>query len=362
MESWMKEENPVMIATSAFGMGIDKSNVKTVLHVNLPENLESYYQEAGRAGRNGEKAFAILVTSSSDSIQAESQFISVLPDVIFLKEMYVKLCNYFQIAYGEGIHQEFSFNLNQFCSQYKLPVLKAYNALQFLDRQGIVSLSNEQSEKVQLKFKTESKEVIRYLSLNQEEEPILGLILRNYSGVFDMQTNINLTFVAKNAQVTEDRVVELLEKLKKLEMIDLFLAKNESKLTFLEVREDDRTINRVAKYLEKQNLNKKNQLASVLTYVSDELLCKNKLLLNYFGENIKEECGVCSFCLNQNKEKLDLNTLRANVLEILKKESKTSRELVLDLNANEKDIILVLKQLLEHNLIIINTKNQFTLI
>lgn len=359
MNSWMKETHPVMVATSAFGMGIDKPNVKTVLHVNLPENLESYYQEAGRAGRDGEKAFAVLISSPSDVIQAESQFIAVLPDVSFLKEVYIKLCNYFQIAYGEGIAEEFSFSLTHFCQHYKLPVLKTFNALQFLDRQSIISLSNEQSEKVQVQFVIESREVIRYISLHQHDEPVLNSILRNYAGIFDMQTNINTVFVAKNAGTTETDVLNLLEKLKDLGIIEFFSTQNESKITFLEVREDDRTINRVAKYLEKQNLNKKNQLASVIAFVLDELQCKSRLLLTYFGEKTEKDCGICSYCLKTKSKVVNLDEIRNQIIAVLKVAPKTSRELSEVFQIEEHQLLSVLKQLLEYEKLSINTKNQF---
>ncbi|MBP9792472.1 MAG: RecQ family ATP-dependent DNA helicase [Flavobacterium sp.] len=360
MNAWMKETHPIMVATSAFGMGIDKPNVKTVIHVNLPENLESYYQEAGRAGRDGEKAFAVLISSPSDVIQAESQFIAVLPDVAFLKEVYVKLCNYFQIAYGEGIALEFAFSLNHFCHQYKLPILKTFNALQFLDRQCIISMSNEQSEKVQVQFIIDSREVIRYISLNPNDEPILNSILRNYAGIFEMQTNVNTVFVAKNAGTTETNVLNLLEKLKGLQIIELFSTQNESKITFLEVREDERTINRVGKYLEKQNLNKQNQLASVIAYVSDELQCKNRLLLTYFGEKVTNDCGICSFCLKAKSKPLHFEDIRNQIRTAIQTGPKTSRALSEQFQIDEKLLLEVLSQLMEHNIIFINTKNQFT--
>lgn len=361
MQSWMNEQAPIMIATSAFGMGIDKPNVKTVVHVNLPENLESYYQEAGRAGRNGQKAFAILITAPSDVVQAENQFISVLPDVSFLKNVYVKLCNYFQVSYGEGINDEFSFSLNRFCAKYELPVIKVFNSLQFLDRQAIISLSNEQSEKVQLQFLIESKEVIRYISLHPDDESVITSILRNYPGVFDVKTNINTVFVAKNSNSNEADVIALLVKLKESGIVDLMLIQNESKITFLEVREDDRTINRVAKYLEKQNLNKKNQLASVVTYVSDELQCKSRLLLTYFGESVHKDCGVCSFCLGKKPKTIDRELIVTQVLSMLKECPKTSRELATKMEIDEHQLLEVLRQLLEYNVITINTKNQFIL-
>jgi ATP-dependent DNA helicase RecQ len=209
MKLWMDEKVQVMVATNAFGMGIDKANVKTVMHLHIPQNLENYYQEAGRAGRNGEKAFAVLIVNASDIMHAEGQFLSVLPDKAFLNLVFLKLCSFLQIAYGEGIEEQFSFNLNQFCLKYNLPTLKAYNAIQFLDRQGIITLSQEFSEKITIQFIIPSKEVIRYMSLNTYDEEIILTILRTYPGIYDMLTAFNLSLIAKKSNSEEKKTKKL---------------------------------------------------------------------------------------------------------------------------------------------------------
>lgn len=362
MQSWMSEQNKIMVATSAFGMGIDKSNVKTVIHIDLPENLESYYQEAGRAGRNGQKSFAILLLSPSDWIQAENQFIAVLPEVDFLKKVYLKLCNYLQVAYGEGIFEEFVFSFQQFCLQYQFPTLKTYNALQFLDRQGILSWVNEASEKVEVQFLLDSREVLRYCSIHEKEAVVIQTILRNYPGIFDAKVSLNIPFIAKHTNQSEETILQWLQHWKSLQMIDLFAMLKESKITFLEVREDDKTINRIAKYLEKQNLNKKRQLAAVLDFVQEEKQCKNTILMQYFGETVSENCGMCSFCLQQNKKKPDMVNSTDAIICLLLESPKTSKEIVALLPFEEKEVLLALEQLAKEDKIAINNKNQIILI
>ncbi|SFE65975.1 RecQ family ATP-dependent DNA helicase [Flavobacterium xueshanense] len=361
MQSWMNEEVQVIVATNAFGMGIDKANVKTVIHIQLPENMENYYQEAGRAGRNGERAFAVLLTSPSDSIQAQSQFINILPDKKFLNLMYVKLCNYFQIAYGEGINEQFTFNLHHFCLKYEFPTLKTYNAMQFLDRQGIISLSQEFSEKITLQFLIPSKEVIRYMSLNPNDEEIILAILRTYPGIYKMQTAFNLQLIAKKSNHKETEIQAVLHKLKEKKIIEYHSKNNDATLIFNEVREDDRTINRVSKHLENQNQLKKEQLQSVIQYVSEKKVCKNRLILNYFGEKTTVDCGICSFCITKNIKKKDVSLLSREIIALLQAEDLNSRDIQNKTKNSPDDVIGVLKDLLENNTILVKPNNKYTL-
>jgi ATP-dependent DNA helicase RecQ len=360
MNLWMEEKVQAIVATNAFGMGIDKANVKTVIHIQLPENIENYYQEAGRAGRNGEKAFAVLLTSPSDAIMAQSQFIDVLPDKSFLTTVYVKLCNYFQIAYGEGLDEEFTFNLNHFCLQYNFPAMKTYNALQFLDRQGIVTLSQEFSEKIMLQFIIESKEVLRYMSLNPTDEEIILAILRTYPGIYENRQTFNLPLIAKKSNSEEQKVMMLLQRLSRLSIVDYVAKSNDSSIIFNEVREDDRTINRVSKYLEAQNERKKAQLEAVIHYVTEKNKCRNRMILEYFGEQTSEDCGICSYCISKTQKKDD-GKLPDKILNLLKIQEMNSREIQKLTKSPESDVIFAIQDLLENNLIRVKPNNQYTL-
>ena len=361
MKLWMDEKVQVIVATNAFGMGIDKANVKTIIHLHLPQNLENYYQEAGRAGRNGEKAFAVLLNNPSDILHAEAQFLNVLPDKAFLNLVFVKLWNFFQIAYGEGIDEQFSFNLNQFCAKYNFPILKTYNALQFLDRQGIINLSQEFSEKVSIQFIIPSKEVIRYVSLNPNDEEIVLTILRTYPGIYDMQTAFNPTLIAKKSSSNEKIVLSLLQKLNEKQIIDLIAKNNDATITFNEVREDERTINRVSKHLEAQNKLKTEQLQAVLYYSKETKTCKQKLLMHYFGETIKEDCGVCSYCISKNKKEQNPESVSDKIIELLKMQDFNSRDIQKLTKLSKDDVIFALQNLLENDTISIKSNNLYSL-
>ena len=361
MALWMQEEAQVIVATNAFGMGIDKANVKTVIHIQLPDNIENYYQESGRAGRNGEKAFAVLLTSPSDALQAENQFLSNLPDKAFLNSVYIKLCNYFQIAYGEGINEQFAFNLNHFCLKYNFPTLKTYNAIQFLDRQGIISLSQEFSEKIKLQFLISSKEVLRYISLNPNDEEIILTILRAYPGIYEMQTAFNLDFIAKKSNQTTIEVRAVLQKLKEKNIIEYQAKNNDASILFNEIREDERTINRVAKYLERQNQLKKSQLQSVLHYINEKQTCKNRLILDYFGEKSATDCGICSYCISKKKKVKNTNSLASTILSLLQTEELNSREIQERTQTDTETVIELLQQLLEQEQIVIKANNKYTI-
>jgi ATP-dependent DNA helicase RecQ len=358
---WMQNQAQVMVATNAFGMGIDRADVQTVVHVQLPESMESYYQEAGRAGRNGQAAQAILLVGPSDALQAENQFVAQLPDKAFLSLVYKKLNAYFQVAYGEGLHEQFRFNLQQFCLKYDLPTVKTYSCLQFLDRQGVLQLSTEFSQKVQLQFTVPSKEVLRYCSLNPNDEPIVSTLMRLYPGIYEMSVSINMPLLAKKAGCTEEAVDQLLEKLRQREMVLYQAYKNDTSLIYTEIRDDEHTINRIAKFLIRQNENKTNQLNAVLRYANQTTQCCSQFLAAYFGDSNTAACGHCSVCEAQLPKSYNSKTLQAELLAELKQSAYNSRELAAKVDCDEASLIFALQTLLENKQIKLDLTNRYTL-
>jgi len=362
MALWMEEKVQVIVATNAFGMGIDKANVQNIIHIQLPENLESYYQEAGRAGRNGAFAQAIILLNHYDILKTKQQFLEVLPDKSFLTNVYIKLFNYFQIAYGELPEERFDFSFNLFCTKYNLPVLKTYNALTFLDRQSIISLSQEFSKKASLQFIIPAKEVIRYMSLNPNDEEIISTILRTYTGVFDIETPINVISIAKKTGTSEQKVLTLLEKLHQMEIIWYKGQNNDTSIIFNEIREDEKTINRISRFLQTQNDLKTSQLNSVIQYVTDDKTCKSSQLLQYFGEKNPPKCGICSVCNSNKAVEFDVKKKAVEVVQILSQKPCTSRDLEQLLNIEQRLILEILQFLLEEEKIEVNQRNEYFLV
>ncbi|MFD0990972.1 ATP-dependent DNA helicase RecQ [Mariniflexile jejuense] len=363
MSLWLQNNKQVMVATNAFGMGIDKPDVKTVIHLNLPESIESYFQEAGRVGRNGEKAFAVILKNNSDEVLVKNQFLNVLPNVDFVKQVYRKLCSYFQISYGEGAYETFDFDFNSFCKTYNFSAVLAYNALLLLDRNSIITLSKQFKNKVSVQFIVASSTLFSYLENHANFNLIVKSMLRMYGGIFDHDCKIDLHKIAEKASTNENNVTQVLQKLASDEVINLHLAKTDAQVTFIEPREDDKTINRIASIIEQQNELKQQQVKSMLSYVENETTCKSMQLLAYFGEKDSKPCGICSVCASTKKnfKPQDTNTIKNRVIELLENGDQSSRNMIAALNCSEAELKTVLKLLLEHHIISITPTNTYKL-
>lgn len=359
LEQWTNNQKTVMVATTAFGMGIDKADVKTVIHIHLPESLESYYQEAGRAGRNGEKAFAVILKNASDEQQLKHQFLSTLPSIDFIKKVYRKLCNFFQISYGEGQMTVHQFNFNLFCKTYKFHTSTAYNAVQILDSNSIINLTQQFNYQTKLQFLISSPALFSYLNTHKNFEPVIKTILRTYGGIFEHQLKINLNLISEKSNTDENQVLQILHQLHKDEIISFHHSNTDSELTFLQPREDDKTINRIATIVEQQQRLKENQIDAVIDYISDEEHCKSRLLLEYFGEKNSTACGICSFCISKKTKTSSAKNISEEIILLLEIEPLSSRNLVEKMQHSETEVLKTLQLMLANNILEISANNAY---
>ncbi|WP_339652485.1 RecQ family ATP-dependent DNA helicase [uncultured Maribacter sp.] len=362
LNSWLQNKVNIMVATNAFGMGIDKPDVELVVHYQIPDSIENYFQEAGRVGRNGDSSKAIILTNTADKLLVKKQFIEVLPDVSYIKKIYLKLNNYFQIGYGEFTETKFQLNFNEFCSVYKLNTFLTYNALLILDRNSVISLSENFSKKQSIKFKTSKETLYRYIEEKPKLEDFIKVVLRTYGGLFEFETQINTYLLAKKTQISESIIHLNFEQLATDNIIDYTTTASDLELLFLVHRDDDRTINRFANIINDQNQLKIENVSKMLAYIENDKICRSFQLLQYFGENQKGVCGICDVCINNKLGLHDVINTKLKIIEYLKINKASSRELQQKLNINQSIVITVLQELLEENLITLNSINEYELI
>lgn len=347
-QQWISDETKVIVATNAFGMGIDKADVSMVIHINIPESLEHYFQEAGRAGRNQKEAKAILLVGPNDIEIAKKWYIDYIPDIDFLKLIYKKLCTYFQIAYGEMNEEKHGLNFNAFCNLYELSKRKTYNGLKVLDRHGLIVFEELFRKKTSLQFLVNHNVLIDQIKHNDELRLMMTTILRTYEGIHSQETSIDIEKIAKILNIEASKIIQNLDALAAKEIVKFRNINTDAQITFSQPREDEKAINRISKEVRVHNKVKYNKIVAVINYIENNSVCKSKQLLTYFDEPNSKACGICNVCIKKEnaivpfkKENVDL------VLKSIEVKPMTSRMLESNLSISNKEVVSILKHLLE---------------
>ncbi|NND15878.1 MAG: RecQ family ATP-dependent DNA helicase [Eudoraea sp.] len=362
LDSWMKGQTSIMVATTAFGMGIDKSDVRAVIHYEIPDSIESYFQEGGRGGRDGLPAKAILIVGPNDETKARRQFLAYLPDLDMLKRVYSHLVNHFQIAYAEGKGITYPFHFSTFCSMYDLEPRMCFNSLEVLDQQGVFALSQNFRHRSMLQFTASKDQFWAYLGAHPEKRNILELIVRSYGGVFDAMTYINITSLTKKGAGPETAIRKVLKQLETDQIAKVEFQDHDVEVTFLEPREDEKSILRRRETLEKNRSVKINNLEHMLNYIDRHDTCRSSQLLSYFGEELEEPCGICDVCLIKDpKNKQHKLSLKQDIQAALGSIALSSDDLAKKIHADKGLILECIQELLEDELIRVTLKNQYEL-
>ena len=362
--NWFSEKTPIIVATNAFGMGIDKSNIRVVIHLKIPNSIENYLQEAGRAGRDGKKAFAVMLLQKNDISLFKKNHKEQEVTIDFLKKIYFQLNQYYTISKGELPLEEFVFQINEFCSSYKLPYTQTHNALKTLATHQIVAFTEGLQKKTSIQFIISSNNVLNYCDQYQSLNTFVTTILRTYGGVFENTIILNEYSLSKTLNIPHKQVLLNLIKLEKDEIIRYTPASKTAKIRFLVPRDDDRTINAISKALSRLQHNKDFKASAIVDFVENDTTCRSIQLLNYFEEKEKIACGICDSCLSKSgKITKPHSNLKIQIIHLIKlKKEITSREIVLNLNQHKEDEILsLLSSLLEDGKISLTKNNSLTI-
>ncbi|WP_298650619.1 ATP-dependent DNA helicase RecQ, partial [uncultured Proteiniphilum sp.] len=297
--AWKVNECRVMVATNAFGMGIDKPDVRTVVHMDLPNSLEEYFQEAGRAGRDGERSYAIILYTKADSAKLKKRITDSFPTRDFILRVYEALGNYYQIAVGAGYNDVYDFNLQEFCQPYKLPFLQTHHALKILELAGYIEYTEEIDMRSRIRFLIYRDEIYS-LHLEKEMDALLHSILRNYTGVFSDDVYIDESLLAVKIGKSRREVCEMLVALSRAKYIRYIPQKKTPFIVFTTSREETHFVSIPRTIYEERKKRFEKRIFSMVDYAEATDVCRSRMLLIYFGELSPEDCGHCDVCLKKS--------------------------------------------------------------
>lgn len=350
---WKNNECRVIVSTNAFGMGIDKPDVRLVVHLDMPGSLEEYYQEAGRAGRDEQRAYAVALCSNTDTAKLKKRLADEYPDREFISRVYDALGNYYQIAMGYGLDTVHDFSLIDFCSAYKFSHLQAHHALKILELAGYIEYTEEQDNASRLVFSATRDELYKYLHQDKKTDEVIQCILRSYTGLFSDYVYINEGLISTRTGLSQQEIYDVLIGLSKYRIVNYIPHKKTPLIIYTRTREELKYLSIPRSAYEERKERFENRMNRVIEYINEDQVCRSRMLISYFGEKGISDCGCCDVCLAKNDSGLNnhtFNAIRDTLLETLEETgSQEVKKLSEELSFPADKVITVVRFLAEHD-------------
>ena len=354
---WQSGESRVMVATNAFGMGIDKPDVRIVIHMDLPDSIEAYFQEAGRAGRDGQKAYAVILYAKSDKTTLHKRIPDTFPEKEYIRDVYEHLQYYYQMAMGDGLDCVREFNIEDFCRKFKYFPVPVDSALRILTQAGYLEYTAEQDSTSRILFTIRRDELYRLREMGEDMDRLIQAVLRSYTGVFTDYTYINEDSLAIRTGLTRRQIYEMLVHLAKLRIVSYIPHKKTPYIIYTRERVEAQRIHISPEVYEHRKARYETRINAMLDYVTNDTVCRSRMLLDYFGERNEHNCGQCDTCISLRSkpgasEQPDRETLCAKVCGILSRESLTPAGLLKQLPMDKELLTEILHRLSDEGKII----------